>query len=189
MEGPPTEPQKRRLSKLEFLSKALDVLAREGNARLRVEELSRRLGVTTGSFYWHFKGREDFVRELLRHWKKVYTEQAIAAIEATAGSAERRLLVLMRILFEEEVPRYDSAFRSWAAQDPDVAAFVEEVDVRRRTFASSLFSEMGFESDDLAMRVRLFLVYESNQFDFRDRMPKEQRARILELRHRLLVTR
>ncbi len=40
---------------------------REGYARLRVDEQSSDLGVTTSGFYWHFKNREEFVHGLFRH--------------------------------------------------------------------------------------------------------------------------
>jgi AcrR family transcriptional regulator len=173
----------------EWLVQALEVLAREGNSRLRVRRLAADLGVTTGSFYWHFKGRDDFVRALLDHWNRVFTEEAIVAIEAIEGDARHRLLVLMRLLLDGRLARYDAAFRTWAAQDPAVAAFVEKVDARRWEYASSLFREMGFDGDDLKMRVRLFLVYEGNQFTFLDRMSQQELGRLVELRHELLTRR
>jgi AcrR family transcriptional regulator len=54
----------KRLSREEWLSRALQVLSREGKAKLKIESLTKNLGVTKGSFYWHFKGRAEFVRSL-----------------------------------------------------------------------------------------------------------------------------
>jgi len=71
----------------EWLSLALDVLAREGNAKLRVEAIAAALGVTTGSFYWHFKNRSDFLESLVRHWGMVTTDPVI---EHVSGSPVMR---------------------------------------------------------------------------------------------------
>lgn len=39
-----------------WLAAALDVLAEEGQAKLRIDKLAGDLGVTKGSFYHHFDG-------------------------------------------------------------------------------------------------------------------------------------
>ncbi len=65
MESLPAEPQKRRMSKKEFLCKTMEVLTVGGNAEVWVDELSSRPGVTTGCFCWHFKGREGVVSGLV----------------------------------------------------------------------------------------------------------------------------
>lgn len=146
-----------------WLHTALEVLSREGQAKLRTERLARDLGVTRGSFYHHFKSRQEFVLALLDYWTKTFTEQVNAAVAGTGKSAAERLLLLMRLIRDNRLDRHDIAFRSWAAQDPEVAAKVREVDGLRYEFIRNLFSEMGFEGEDLEDRVRLFLVYESAQ--------------------------
>ena len=43
-----------RLSSADWEAGALDLLAEQGVSAVAVEPLARRLGVTKGSFYWHF---------------------------------------------------------------------------------------------------------------------------------------
>ncbi|MBP8098362.1 MAG: helix-turn-helix transcriptional regulator, partial [Arenimonas sp.] len=50
--------EKPRLSAEDWARAALDVIAEQGLAAVAVEPLARRLGVTKGSFYWHFPSRE-----------------------------------------------------------------------------------------------------------------------------------
>jgi AcrR family transcriptional regulator len=57
-----------RFDREAWLEAALEVLARQGQAKLRVETLARQLGVTKGSFYHHFKNREAFLKALLAYW-------------------------------------------------------------------------------------------------------------------------
>ena len=47
-----------RLSAEDWAQAALDQIAEQGVASVAVEPLARRLGVTKGSFYWHFPSRE-----------------------------------------------------------------------------------------------------------------------------------
>jgi AcrR family transcriptional regulator len=152
-----------RFHKEAWLSAAMEVLAREGQAKLRVDNLAGQLGVTKGSFYHHFKGRDDFVQSLLDYWSRTFTDNVIAAARAMEGSPEERLLNVMRMIEREDLDRYDIAFRSWAAQDPSVAKGVRQVDLARYRFIRSLFAEMGFEGAELEDRVRIWLVFQSAQ--------------------------
>ena len=52
-------------SKKSWLDAALQALASGGIDQVRIESLAKKLGVTKGSFYWHFKDREQFLDELL----------------------------------------------------------------------------------------------------------------------------
>lgn len=150
-----------RYDKDRWLETALNVLAKEGGARLRIEGLAKSLGVTKGSFYHHFKNREDFVRALIEYWSREFTESIIASVNAHEGSASERLFSLNQHIEAEGLDRYDIAFRSWAAQDPLVADALREVDLKRFEFVRGVFEELGFRGADLDMRVRLFLVFVS----------------------------
>ena len=67
-----------RQSKKSWLDAALKALASGGIDRVRVESLAKNLGVTKGSFYWHFKDREQFLDELLNFWAEQSTQTVIA---------------------------------------------------------------------------------------------------------------
>ena len=64
-----------RLSREKWLMRALDILAEEHNALLRIDDLVKRMGVTKGSFYWHFKDRDDFLTQLLDYWIHEFNEK------------------------------------------------------------------------------------------------------------------
>lgn len=143
-----------------WLAAALNVLAEDGQAKLRIEKLAADLGVTKGSFYHHFKSRDDFVEKLLDYWSRNYTDRVIKEIGALQGSPEQRVLAMMRLIVGERLDRFDIAFRSWAAQEPSVADMVRKVDARRHVFCRSLFAEMGFQGEELEFRTHAFLAYQ-----------------------------
>jgi AcrR family transcriptional regulator len=58
---------KNRLSQGAWLEKALEILANEGEKKLSIVHLAKLMGVTKGSFYWHFKNRKDFTETLIHY--------------------------------------------------------------------------------------------------------------------------
>lgn len=144
-----------------WLETALNMLAREGGARLRVEGLARSLGVTKGSFYHHFRDRQDFVNSLISYWSEGFTDSVIAVVNDSHGSPSDRLWALTRHIETEGLDRFDNAFRSWAAQDVMVAELIREVDLKRHAFVRGLFEDLGFSGAELDMRVKVWLVFAS----------------------------
>ena len=59
--------KKDRLAKADWLEKALQILAFEGVTKLTIDPLVKEIGVTTGSYYWHFKNRADYIQCLAEY--------------------------------------------------------------------------------------------------------------------------
>ena len=148
-----------RLDREEWLARALEVLGKQGAGELTVESLARQLGVTKGSFYWHFKDRADFFRQLIEYWDKQFTQTVIAKISTQDSPPEERLLELMRLVHSKRLDRFEMPVRAWAQQNPALAPLVRSVDKHRIDFVRSLFMEMGFDKDEAEMRTRVFLTY------------------------------
>lgn len=65
---PPSE--RTPLDRSAWIEAAIELIATEGIAGLRIETLARRLRVTKGSFYWHFRDRRSLQQALLEHWRE-----------------------------------------------------------------------------------------------------------------------
>lgn len=148
-----------RLSREEWHARALEVLGRKGSGELTVETLAQHLGVTKGSFYWHFKSRADFFRQLIEYWDEHYTQTVITEISGLGGPPEDRLMELMRLVLSKRMDRFELPVRTWAQQNPALVPLVRRVDKHRISFVRSLFLEMGFDEDEAEMRTRVFLSY------------------------------
>ena len=66
------------LSREDWILEALKVMDREGIHGVKISALAESLGVTKGSFYWHFKSREDLLAGILSFW----AESLVAQIDA-----------------------------------------------------------------------------------------------------------
>ena len=74
-----------QLSAKDWLDQGLKTLAKSGFTALKAEPLAKAMGVSRGSFYWHFADIGAFHAAILKHWREVAAEQIIAGVEAASG--------------------------------------------------------------------------------------------------------
>src|SRR6476619_2513644 len=66
----------------DWVDLGLKTLAKSGFTALKAEPLAKAMGVSRGSFYWHFADIGAFHAAILARWREVATEQIIAGVEA-----------------------------------------------------------------------------------------------------------
>jgi AcrR family transcriptional regulator len=162
-------------------------LSEEGRTGLQIQGLSDALGVSRGSFYWHFEDRHDFIRAQLEYWYEEYTAGAPAAVERDGGSAEERLARLMRLVHDQDLTRHDLTVRSLASLDLQFSRTVRKVDRFRLEFIESLFMEMGFTGDDIKIRARACLTYITMEHNMFDKLDRKHRSDLVDKLHAFLV--
>jgi AcrR family transcriptional regulator len=144
-----------------WIAAATDVLADHGIDSVRVDVLARTLSVTRGSFYWHFRDREDLLRRLLQAWRERTTEQLTARLESASTDPLTQLRDLISLPFRGRsavrVARIELAIRAWARRDEMARAFIDEADASRMGYIAQVFSSMGFSITEA--RSRSFLLY------------------------------
>jgi AcrR family transcriptional regulator len=132
-----------RLTKSDWLAHGLRTLARDGPNALRIEPMAKKLKVSRGSFYWHFRDLKDFQVQLLRSWQELSTDQVIEDVDAQAPPRDR-LKYLMQEAFSGR-RNLDDAVRSWAAEDKAVAKVVAATDRKRTAHLEKMLIESGVE--------------------------------------------
>ena len=70
----PTKKSRRGISKAEWQEAGLQAIIEGGINSLTIEGLARSLGINKSGFYWHFKNRDDLLRQLLKYWTHEVTE-------------------------------------------------------------------------------------------------------------------
>lgn len=123
----------RKLTRNHWVAAGFEALDQIGHIGVSAESLSRRLNMTRGSFYHHFRNREDFVRTLLAAWEEDYTGRMLdyAAQGCSAGETLKRYLSIAA----EKQPGREFSIRAWSLHDPLVGEFQQRVDTRRLDFS------------------------------------------------------
>jgi len=142
-----------RLNRQHWLDAGLERLASHGPQGLRIMAIAEQLGVTKGSFYWHFRDQREYAAALLAEWELTRTQHIIDQVERAVDGAAMKLRNLMSVTVAAD-PRLALAIRSWASTDPLVRKAVKRVDKKRLAYLSGLIAALGWSDDDAATLAR-----------------------------------
>ena len=131
-----------RLRAEDWAMAALGVIGLRGVDQVTVEGLARDLGVTKGSFYWHFADRAALIAAALELWERRATLAVIDRIDGIADPVER-LLALFEVSFGDTVSGPLDAALVVRLDDPVVGPTVRRVAEQRVAYLEQLFLEVG----------------------------------------------
>lgn len=149
------------LTPAHWIDAAMALLVDHGVDAVRVDVLARQLGVTRGSFYWHFKDRDDLLKALLNAWRDGATEQIIKRFDHAHSDPRELIKELISLPFRGQralrAASIELAIRGWARRDEMARHAVDEVDERRISYHAQVFSALGFSIAEA--RARAFALY------------------------------
>jgi AcrR family transcriptional regulator len=155
---PPKALKSRRpavLSVTDWLRTAEDLLAENSMDRFDIAGVCKRLGVTKGSFYWHFEGRDDLLAAVLDGWRRTMTldvDARASQIGPSLHSALRYVLGLIRRPRPGRSGAIERSIRDWARIDDRARTAVIEVDQTRLAFFQALFRQRYSSEKEVSIR-------------------------------------
>ena len=146
-----------RLSPQDWLAAAEKRLISGGIDSVKIGLLAKDLGVTRGSFYWHFKDRGHLLGVMLASWHsfslRIFDDLLLK--EGSCGMDEFLRLVHLWIDEEQFDAGLEAAIRDWARVSEDVAEVVKDVDEGRIKAIKRIFLDFGYEDDEAFIRARI----------------------------------
>jgi AcrR family transcriptional regulator len=130
------------LSAEDWEKEALELISEQGVQAVAVEPLARRMGITKGSFYWHFSSREVLLEQALRRWE----EHDSRNLNKSLGEIDHprdRLESFFRRVGKEKLTHEVYSELCAAAGHPQVEPVLERVAQRRMAHLSAAFEELG----------------------------------------------
>ncbi|MGH8117826.1 MAG: TetR/AcrR family transcriptional regulator [Rhodanobacteraceae bacterium] len=144
-----------RLSAADWERGALEMIAEQGVDALAVEALARRLGVTKGSFYWHFRNREALLQAALGRWEAADDRELQQHLGAAGERPRERLRALFRWVSGEMQAHRIYAALLQALDHPLVKPMMTRVSQRRMDLLVLAFRQAGLDHDAARHRARL----------------------------------
>ena len=169
-----------QLSKEDWLRVALDVLNERGVDSVKVLPLSKALGVTRGSFYWHFKDREDLLQQMLEYWEWELTDTVIEHARSLDGSAKDKLRDVVTNVLYQSMDRYDTAVRAWSLFDDAALKTMRRVERKRLRLLTELINQSGLDQDSAQLRARFLYGYLMTGISVTGRPTRAEKARDIE---------
>lgn len=133
-----------RLGRDDWLDAAFDAVVDGGFDQLRVVALAQTLGVTRGSFYWHFADHADLVKVLLARWQQREIAEGLRIQAESSDDPQADLLRLLDLALARggadlKDLRFELALRGLGRRDPRVAQMLVEVDAARMALFEAKF--------------------------------------------------
>jgi AcrR family transcriptional regulator len=167
------------LSRGEWLEAALSLIAEGSVADLSIEKLARSLEISKSGFYWHFNDRRELLDALLDHWQHEITEVIAKNPKIVELDAKDRLIEIATMLVDFDLTRFELAIRQWAVKDPTAARTVRQANKMRMEFVGQALSELGFKGDDLDMRTRVYVCYQTWELAMYQNLSKARRKKLI----------
>jgi len=145
---------KQKLTADDWAQAALDVIGEQGVASVAVEPIAKRMGVTKGSFYWHFQNRDALLQAALQRWElgDIRTfERSLNIIK----DPRRKMRSLFRRTRQEIRSHVIFCSLFMAVDNPIVADVMQRVSERRIEFLRRGFADLGMPTDQALHRARL----------------------------------
>lgn len=149
----PTRPS--RLSADDWALAALNLIAESGVAAVAVEPLARRLGVTKGSFYWHFPSRDALLQAALERWEVLEQETVFGESLAGQPDPRSRLRELFMVVAREMQPHIIYSELLKALDHPVVQPVINRISQRRMEYLVVMFRQAGMNKLEAQQRARL----------------------------------
>ncbi len=144
------------MTREQWVDAAVSAFRAQGLDGVRVEPVARALGVTKGSFYWHFADRRALVDAVVARWEDEQTD-AVIARTATAGDPRERLVTLFTEVAARGGGRGGERRLYLEAADEGVLDAVRRVTARRIDHVAGLLVELGHPADEARARAAVAL--------------------------------
>jgi AcrR family transcriptional regulator len=151
---PSNKNERTTLSAEDWEREALELISEQGVQALAVEPLARRMGITKGSFYWHFTSRESLLEKALNRWE----EHDSRNLNRSLGEIDHprdRLVSFFRRVGKEKLTHEVYSELCAAAGHPQVEPVLERVANRRMKHLSTAFEELGMNAKAARYQARL----------------------------------
>jgi len=142
------------LSAADWEQAAVELIAEKGVQAVAIEPLARRMGITKGSFYWHFPNRESLLEQALQRWEE-HDARNLSKSLGEINQPRDRLISFFRRVGKEKLTHEVYSALCAAAGHPQVEPVLERVANRRMAHLSASFREMGMPEGQANNQARL----------------------------------
>lgn len=178
-----------RLRREDWIAAAREALIKSGVDNVKVEKLAHQLGVTRGSFYWHFKSRNELLDAVLADWEVNNTEPFDEALRSSDHNGVAEFERIAELWLEEKAyrPAYDSAIRDWARNSKRVARRIRRIDNRRIQIFEQIYLDLGYDSEEAFIRARITYFHQVGYYALGLGESKKERRRLAPLYIKILL--
>ena len=146
-----------RLGRRDWIRTGQDILRENGVAGVKLAPLTRRLGVSTGSFYHHFADFDEYLGAVADAYSLDRVQGLLDRARDAGGDPVGRIRALARLSLDDHTFDLDRAMRTWATMDERASVNMRRAEERVLAFLAEAFRDLGFGTAEAALRARILL--------------------------------
>ena len=137
---------KNKVDKKQWFVVGLDILEKDGFARITIDNLCTRLEITKGAFYHHFKNIDGYIEALMKYWLNQNTVQIIEDADKLATAKERMEFIGSVVINRSH--KSEQVIRAWSFSNQIVKKYIQQVDDLRIDYSTKLRVQLGMSEEE-----------------------------------------
>lgn len=142
-----------RASRKDWIRTAHKLLADGGLRAITIDALCIELGLTKGSFYWHFNGRQELLSAMAESWVEI-SRRAYELMRQSGLSHDQQLKEIGKRTMLPGYGNTDRAMRIWAESCEETRIAVQKADDAAIAFLEETLGELGIPKRQVAGMAR-----------------------------------
>lgn len=135
------------MTKEDWLDSSLKLVSKYGADVLKIDSLCKKLKLTKGSFYHHFKSHKVFIEEILEYWYLTFTKNIIDEIKEFETNPLKQIELLNKIIYSKDL-NIEIEFRAWGLRNKLILPYMEKIDKERILVIKNIQNKLNPNSDD-----------------------------------------
>ena len=135
-----------KVDKKQWFVVGLNILEKDGFARITIDNLCTRLEITKGAFYHHFKNIDGYIEALMKYWLNQNTVQIIEDADKLATAKERMEFIGSVVINRSH--KSEQVIRAWSFSNQIVKKYIQQVDDLRIDYSTKLRVQLGMSEEE-----------------------------------------
>lgn len=134
--------------KEDWINLGYKTFADQGISGIVVEKMAKVLKVNKSSFYWHFKTKKEFIKQLVLFWKSKETDRIIVLTNDKKTGLEK-FKAMIPLIYKQD-PYLDFVFylKSYARKEKEIQEIIDNIDKQRIDYTCKILEEMGYSKQE-----------------------------------------
>ena len=138
--------------KEDWINLGYRLFAEQGASGINVEKMAKMLKVNKSSFYWYFKTKKEFIRQLIMFWKDKETDRIINLTKDKKAGLEK-FKAMIPLIYKQD-PYLDFVFylKRYARKEKGIQKIIDNIDKQRIDYTCIILQEMGYSHQEAEIK-------------------------------------
>jgi len=141
--------------KQDWINLGYKLFSEQGVSAIVVEKMAEKLNVNKSSFYWHFKTKKEFLKQLTMFWVNTETERIIKLTNSKKSTLQKFKTLVAETYKQKPFLDFNFYLKRYARKDKGIQVIIDKIDKQRIEYVNNLLQEMGYSKQEAKVKSTL----------------------------------